>query len=291
VAGDLGYFQVAFETSDSPPSSAVGRIYRTDGTLEGTAEHLPEVSGWTPTGAEDRLFFLFDERTHPPGNLWLAVTDEGDEVTLLVRSASAPLTPAGRRVFLSVTSSTGLEPWLSDGSPEGTVPLADIAPGVASSNPEDYTRVGDLLFFTATNEELGRELWAVRLSDLPEVFDPDPPYDAWIDSPLYPDFRFQVRITPSVGTTFQGREEDDCQPDTVCVSGALPGRSEAFLRILGPRGNGFYWPTVTRFTPSQVEVWIERVPTDTRRYYRLEAVPPGTDDLPGLQDRRGFPED
>jgi hypothetical protein len=76
--------------------------------------------------------------------------------------------------------------------------------------------------------------------------------------------------------------------DTVCVSGALPGRSEAFLRILGPRPNGFLWPTIVRFTPSRVVVDMHQLSSDQTNRYTLEAVPTGVDDLSGLQDRTGF---
>lgn len=103
----------------------------------------------------------------------------------------------------------------------------------------------------------------------------------------YPDFLFRVMITAG-DETIQGTREPNCQPETVCVSGALPGRSELFIRILGPRPNGFLWPTLVRFTPSEVEVDILQISTSILRNYVLEAIPPGTDELPGLQDRTGF---
>ncbi len=43
--------------------------------------------------------------------------------------------------------------------------------------------------------------------------------------PEYPDFRFRVNLGDP-GAVIVGAHEADCQPDTVCVSGALPGRSE-----------------------------------------------------------------
>jgi hypothetical protein len=72
------------------------------------------------------------------------------------------------------------------------------------------------------------------------------------------------------------------------MSGALAGRSELFVRIVGPRPNGFLWPTLVRFTPSRVEVWIEQLATGDVRHYVLPASGPGDDTLPGLQDRTGF---
>lgn len=106
--------------------------------------------------------------------------------------------------------------------------------------------------------------------------------------PEYPDFRFRVVIDAENAAPIFGSPEANCIPDTACVSGALPGRSELFIRILGPRPNGFLWPTLVRFTPSQVVVEIEQISTGILRTYVLEAIPPGTDELPGLQDRTGF---
>lgn len=115
--------------------------------------------------------------------------------------------------------------------------------------------------------------------------------DGWITDSQYPDFRFRVEITPPGEAPIQGVKEASCQPEVVCVSGALPGRAEVFLRLIGPRPNGFLWPTIVRFTPSRVDVEIEQLSTGQARLYTLDAVPPGTEtDLSGLQDREGFLE-
>lgn len=110
----------------------------------------------------------------------------------------------------------------------------------------------------------------------------------FLTSSNFPDFRFRVRIIPPGGATIQGRKENVCIPDTLCVSGALAGRSEVFLRIIGPRPNGFLWPTIVRFTPSRVEVDIQQISTGILKTYVLPAVPPESDELCGLQDRMGF---
>ncbi len=68
----------------------------------------------------------------------------------------------------------------------------------------------------------------------------------------------------------------------------MPGRSELFLRILGPRPNGHLWPTIVRFTLSRVVVEIQQLSTGELETYELDAVPAGTDDLSGRQDRTGF---
>lgn len=69
---------------------------------------------------------------------------------------------------------------------------------------------------------------------------------------------------------------------------AVPGRSEVFIRIVGPRPNGFLWPTLVKLGTSTVEVWIEQTSSGILRYYRLEGASPGTEALPGLFDRTGF---
>lgn len=109
----------------------------------------------------------------------------------------------------------------------------------------------------------------------------------YLTTPAFPDFRFRVRIFNS-STPLAGRKETDCIPETLCVSGALPGRSEVFIRIIGPRPNGFLWPTIVRFTPSRVEVDVQQISTGITKTYVLPAVPPDSDDLSGLQDRTGF---
>jgi hypothetical protein len=103
----------------------------------------------------------------------------------------------------------------------------------------------------------------------------------------YPDFCFRVTIG-NPGDTVSGTREPDCIQETVCTSGRLAGRSEVFVRIIGPRPNGFLWPTIVRFTPARVLVDIHQLSTTQTNTYLLPAVPPGVDDISGLQDRTGF---
>ncbi len=117
---------------------------------------------------------------------------------------------------------------------------------------------------------------------------PGPPSAAWLTAPLLGDFRVQVRIT-AAGTVQSTRQETaGCDLETVCVSGAVPGRVEVLVRVPGPRPNGCFWPTLTKQTPSMVEVWVERMSTGEVRYYLLDGSSPGSSDLPGRFDRVGF---
>lgn len=76
-----------------------------------------------------------------------------------VRASS--LTAAGRRILFTGSEPGGSdeEPWSSDGTPEGTVRLADIVPGTGSSRPQDLTPVAELVFFAAADEAGVRHLW------------------------------------------------------------------------------------------------------------------------------------
>src|SRR5262245_53114207 len=48
----------------------------------------------------------------------------------------------GRAIFLHHDPKHGIEPWATDGTPEGTVFLADLATGPDSSTPSGYTALG-----------------------------------------------------------------------------------------------------------------------------------------------------
>ena len=111
-----------------------------------------------------------------------------------------------------------------------------------------------------------------------------------LSSPAFPGFRFTVRIS-AAGSSRLGRAERDCLAETLCVSGALPGRSEVFLRVVGPKPNGYLQPTIVTFSTSTLEIWIERPETGDVRYYRIDGLSGGAGDLAPLDgaiDREGF---
>ncbi|WAM30050.1 hypothetical protein [Myxococcus sp. NMCA1] len=80
----------------------------------------------------------------------------------MLSSALEALAVAGGYLFFSAeTRGRGCEPWVSDGTPEGTVPLRDIAPGPLSSSPRGFVQSGWDIFFTADDGSHGRELYAL----------------------------------------------------------------------------------------------------------------------------------
>lgn len=176
------------------------------------------------------------------------------------------------------TPATFPQLWATDLTPAGTVRVTDFPGGVYAT-----AQIGDRLILTADDGVLGPELWSLTV---PEI-DPVPPPGPWLSSRTLPGFEVKVRIA-NVGGAITGALEPGCIPETVCVSGAVRGRSEVFVRVVGPRPNGRLWPTLVKFTTSEVEIWIRQISTGTVRYYRLEGARPGFDELPGLFDREGF---
>lgn len=133
--------------------------------------------------------------------------------------------------------------------------------------------------FQVTTTLFGRE---------PEDPEPPPPPGPWLSSPELSGFRAKARITPAGHGPLAGGAVADCIAETLCVEGALAARPEAFLKVIGPRPNGYLWVQISRFTPSEIELWVEQTATAELRYYRLPAVGPGEADVGGLQDRQAF---
>ncbi len=85
------------------------------------------------------------------------------------------LLPVGDRVVFAADSDAGREPWVTDGTVDGTFSLGDLRPGVASSEPVILAALGsDRVLFSADDGVHGHELWvsgmtrgtARRLTDL-----------------------------------------------------------------------------------------------------------------------------
>ena len=62
-------------------------------------------------------------------------------------------------IFAGRTGATGIELYITDGTPGGTQLLKDILPGAPGSEPYDGVMMNDELYFTAYTTAEGRELW------------------------------------------------------------------------------------------------------------------------------------
>ena len=84
----------------------------------------------------------------------------------LARNSSIPgwLTDVQGALFFSAFDGgiNGNELWTSDGTTAGTVQVEDINPGASNSNPSSLVNRNGTLFFTATDNVVGNELWALQ---------------------------------------------------------------------------------------------------------------------------------
>lgn len=177
----------------------------------------------------------------------------------------------------------------ADGSAEEVTDFGDLRLGgfeFLGNRGIHWWRIsGDRAVFWATDGKERLGLWSMQVPPM----DPLPPPGPGLTSEERSGFSVKVRINAGAGESIAGRQESSCIPETMCVSGALAGRSEVFIRVVGPKPNGRLWPTLVKFTTSTVEVWIEQLSTGIVKYYRLEGATAGDSDLPGLFDRDGFP--
>jgi ELWxxDGT repeat protein len=159
--------RVLFSTDLSDDEARSG-LWISDGTEAGTLrlESPPFVSNIIVAG--HRAFFL--SWTDETGPEW-GVTDGTVAGTHVIDARPGPeglgdsywFAALGNNLIFSPTDGdrpgTAFEPWISDGTVEGTRLLKDIEPGVFSSDAKYFTVVGGLAFFSAFDTAHGAELW------------------------------------------------------------------------------------------------------------------------------------
>ena len=155
---------------------------------------------------------------------------------------------------------------------------------VADPQPGTWHVLARRLTGDAEFPETRIQVTATLFGQADDAGPPEPPEGPWLSSPELPGFEAKVRINGST----PGAREPDCIAETLCASGALAGRPELFVKVIGPRPNGFLWAQLSRFTPSKVEVWLRQLANGQVNFYELPAVGPGSDDVSGLQDREAF---
>ena len=144
-------------------------LWKTDGTAEGTVlvkdmfegpnDSSPGQLGVASLG--DGTFLLTGYNALGPSILWRS-DGTGAGTTYLPFAPSFcdlfhPL--GGKALFRGQSMSYGTEPWISDGTAEGTFVLKDINPGDAYSLREWGVELGIHLLFSADDVAHGQELW------------------------------------------------------------------------------------------------------------------------------------
>ena len=168
----------------SADNKETGReLWVSDGTTEGTQllkdinPSTSDLKGSYPdylTEFKNKLYFSAgDDETGY--ELWVSDgTTKGTQLLKDIYSGRDRGNPAssfledftelnGKLYFLARDSKNGIEPWITDGTTEGTQLLKDINPGSysdsAHSFPRNFTELNGKLYFTADDGETGKELW------------------------------------------------------------------------------------------------------------------------------------
>ncbi len=155
---------------------SIPRLWRSDGTVAGTVS-LSAVAAEprSLTVAGGRLFFsASDAAGREPwtsdgtaaGTFRLGDVLPGAAGSMSPTSGFGVAGSGTTVVFGADDGVRGVEPWISDGTTNGTTLLADLAPDVIGSNPSGYTRVGTDLYFVADDYQHGPELWRLPLAQL-----------------------------------------------------------------------------------------------------------------------------
>jgi ELWxxDGT repeat protein len=154
-------------------------LWESNGTSAGTflvKDINPGASNSYPrelTNLNGTLLFFANDGTHGP-SLWESNgTASGTQLVKSVNSARiqgdlyvaypsdsyAMANVNGTLFFDAKSVANGFELYRSDGTPGGTMLVADLNPGPGGSYPKDLTNVNGSLFFQATDGSHGYELW------------------------------------------------------------------------------------------------------------------------------------
>jgi ELWxxDGT repeat protein len=66
----------------------------------------------------------------------------------------------GNKLYFTKQSSSGYEPWETDGTPEGTKMMGDLVKGIQSSNPYQFVELNQKPYLIATEENKSLQLWS-----------------------------------------------------------------------------------------------------------------------------------
>lgn len=170
-----------FFTAFTP--GAKRELWKSDGTVPGTVI-VKDIStepsnpfGSLPfglTNVNGTLFFVANDDIHgfelwksdgtPGGTTMVKDITPGPEGSI---SSISELTAVGNKLYFAAPDEFGNELWVSDGTELGTVRVSNIAQeeqnpsGVESSFPQSLTNVNGTLFFIATDQNTGFELYKV----------------------------------------------------------------------------------------------------------------------------------
>jgi ELWxxDGT repeat protein len=140
-------------------------LWTSDGTPAGTRaveDPLPAGAGRDislPAPLGGGMLFVAESGT--ARLIWTDGTGEGARLVRELESVGfeKPQPLGDRLVFSAGGAGSGREPWITDGTFEGTLALLDLRPGPAESAPGSFTPLGGRVLFRAHDGVQGAELW------------------------------------------------------------------------------------------------------------------------------------
>lgn len=134
------------------------QLWTSDGTADGTKLVAPVPALFNPRypaigHAGKTLLFRTES------GLWRSDGTPEGTYSLGNIPSSTFVSLGDRALFTYGTAETGGEPWITDGTVDGTALLQDVNPGPESSNVVFGIEYGGKFFFTATSAKSGREVW------------------------------------------------------------------------------------------------------------------------------------
>ncbi|MFP2927485.1 ELWxxDGT repeat protein, partial [Pyxidicoccus sp. 3LG] len=150
-------------------------LWKSDGAALERVREFPSNRVMSPPGAltafKGALYFWAFDTEHgyelwrsdgtEAGTAMLRELAPGQSSSVANPSSFLALGPDGPLVFSASDGLSGMELWQTDGTAEGTVRVADLAPGQDSSSPWMLASSGRHLFFSAWQRDTGIELWAL----------------------------------------------------------------------------------------------------------------------------------
>lgn len=202
------------------------------------------------------------EGTHP-------LLETAPHLPQIARLSESSLRAAGSTLYFAADDGIhGNELWRTDGTPEGTRLAHDLAPGPASSDPEELTVIGEELYLSADDGLHGREPWSLQLAPENDAC-PENVFGICLENRRFRvdlDWRDQ-KGQPARART--GRLTDD----TGYFFFFNPNNVETVLKVLdGTTLNDHFWVFSGALSNVEYHVTITDVATGAaRRYYN----PPG----------------
>lgn len=149
-------------------ASSGNGIYRSDGTPAGTGPLAVPASTdagyygpYQPVVAGNYVFYIVCNSSNTCTAY--SVHQTTGQRTALAEVGGTSWAPLGNKViFQGRSAGTGIEPWVTDGTPAGTHLLVDTVPGSADGSPVSFINFNGLMYFTIQRPDPGQivyEYW------------------------------------------------------------------------------------------------------------------------------------